>query len=133
VKLFLLKNKENGDYNQYWYSDKTILFLANQAIKSERCCFLSAPSIYYSIDNPQHSLPIYLFDVYNNITSTILNSAAITLTSTSTILTILKTYQKSIITSSTSYSQTLPSSLKQCGSSMPSPSARSSRKIKTET
>lgn len=34
VKLFLLKNKENGDYNQYWYSDKTILFLANQAIKS---------------------------------------------------------------------------------------------------
>ena len=34
TKLFLLKNKEDGDFNQYWYSDKSILFLANQAVKS---------------------------------------------------------------------------------------------------
>jgi len=34
VKLFLLKNKENANFNQYWYSDKTILFLAQQAIQN---------------------------------------------------------------------------------------------------
>lgn len=31
---FLVKNKENGDFNQYWYSQKSIVFLANQAQKS---------------------------------------------------------------------------------------------------
>ena len=49
AKMFLLKNKENGDFNQYWYSNKSILFLANQATKNEKCCFLSTPSIYYAI------------------------------------------------------------------------------------
>lgn len=68
AKLFLLKNKENGDFNQYWYSNKTILFLANQADKCERCCFLSTPSIYYAIDNPNHQRPLYLFDVSHSIT-----------------------------------------------------------------
>jgi hypothetical protein len=28
IKGFLIKNKENGDFNQYWYSEKTIKFLA---------------------------------------------------------------------------------------------------------
>ena len=30
---FLVKNKENADFNQYWYSQKTIMFLADQAKK----------------------------------------------------------------------------------------------------
>lgn len=33
IKGFLVKNKENGDFNQYWYSAKTINFLAEQAAK----------------------------------------------------------------------------------------------------
>ena len=68
IKLFLLKNKENANFNQYWYSDKTILFLAKQAVQNERCCFLSTPSIYYVIDNPQHEQPIHLFDVLSFFT-----------------------------------------------------------------
>ena len=54
AKLFLLKNKENADFNQYWYSNATIAFLAEQAKPPERCCFLSTPSIYYAIPNPNH-------------------------------------------------------------------------------
>lgn len=33
AKGFLVKNKENADFNQYWYSENTILFLASQATK----------------------------------------------------------------------------------------------------
>lgn len=39
------------------------MFLAKQAVENERCCFLSTPSIYYVIDNPDHQKPIHLFDV----------------------------------------------------------------------
>lgn len=63
IKVFLLKNKENGDFNQYWYSATSIAFLANQAAKCESGCFLSTPSIFYSIDNPQFQKPYFVFDV----------------------------------------------------------------------
>jgi hypothetical protein len=63
VKGFLVKNKENADFNQYWYSDKTILFLANQAQQSESCCFLSTPSIFYGLENPNFEKPYYVFDL----------------------------------------------------------------------
>lgn len=96
VKVFLLKNKENGDFNQYWYSDKTIIFLAQQAIKSEKCCFLSTPSIYYAIDNPNHELPIYLFDVVGNLNSTMLNSEWKTQISFNTTSIIPKTFLNNI-------------------------------------
>lgn len=33
IKTFLIKNKENGDLNQYWYSGKSMAFLAEQAAK----------------------------------------------------------------------------------------------------
>ncbi|CAI2382156.1 unnamed protein product [Moneuplotes crassus] len=48
--MFLLKNKENGDFNQYWYSKDTIEFMKNQVEKhSKSCAFLSTPSIYFSL------------------------------------------------------------------------------------
>ena len=53
TKVFLLKNKEDPNFNQYWYSDKTIQFLAQQAAQSARCCFLSVPSVFYSLYNPK--------------------------------------------------------------------------------
>lgn len=63
AKGFLVKHKENPDFNQYWYSDKSILFLAEQAIKSESGCFLSTPSIFYAINNPEYEKPYFVFDV----------------------------------------------------------------------
>jgi hypothetical protein len=60
---FLIKNKENGDFNQYWYSQKTILFLAEQAQKSNSGCFLSTPSVFYAIENPNFEKPYHVFDV----------------------------------------------------------------------
>ena len=65
AKGFIVKHKENADFNQYWYSEKTILFLASQAIKYESAVFLSAPSIFYSIENPDFSKPYFVFDVPN--------------------------------------------------------------------
>ncbi len=53
TKVFLLKNKENPDFNQYWYSDKTIKFLAEQSVKNtKRCCFMSVPSVYFALGKP---------------------------------------------------------------------------------
>ena len=49
IKTFLIKNKENGDLNQYWYSAKSMAFLAEQAAKCDSGCFLSTPSIYYCL------------------------------------------------------------------------------------
>lgn len=51
AKGFLIKHKENPDLNQYWYSGPTITFLAAQAATSETACFLSTPSIFFSVDN----------------------------------------------------------------------------------
>lgn len=64
IKSFLVKNKENGDFNQYWYSPSSISFLAQQASQTESACFLSTPSIFYSIDNPEYKKPYYVFDVH---------------------------------------------------------------------
>lgn len=49
IKAFLIKNKENGDFNQYWYSPKSMGFLAEQAAKCDSACFLSTPSIYFCL------------------------------------------------------------------------------------
>lgn len=46
---FYLKYKEKSEMNQYWYSAGTIEFLANQAIGTERVCFMSTPSIFFSV------------------------------------------------------------------------------------
>ena len=48
--MFLLKNKENGDFNQYWYSKDTITFIVTQIEKhAKNCAFLSTPSVYFSL------------------------------------------------------------------------------------
>ena len=46
---FYLKYKEKSDMNQYWYSPATIEFLANQALGIEKVCFMSTPSIFFSV------------------------------------------------------------------------------------
>ena len=131
AKLFLLKNKENGDFNQYWYSDKTILFLARQAVKSESSCFLSTPSIYYAIDNPKHEKPIFLFDVRKGWFSTMLNLAQTIQIFTNTTSTIRSKFLKNTVTISISYLLTLLSSLLRFGRSTLRLSRRLSRKMRT--
>lgn len=63
IKAFLIRNKEDGDFNQYWYSSKSMAFLADQAAKCESACFLSTPSIYYCLDNPEFKKHYFVFDV----------------------------------------------------------------------
>ncbi len=49
---FLIRNPEKADFNQYWYSPKTIQFILEQ-LKSQKggsIAFLSTPSIYFSLD-----------------------------------------------------------------------------------
>jgi hypothetical protein len=47
---FLVKHKEKAEFNQYWYSPKTIAFLVEQALAAPgELCFLSCPSVYCSI------------------------------------------------------------------------------------
>ncbi|CAM9352794.1 unnamed protein product [Ectocarpus sp. 6 AP-2014] len=49
---FLMKNPENGDLNQYWYSKATIDAIAAEVEEfgSGGTAFLSTPSIYFSLD-----------------------------------------------------------------------------------
>jgi hypothetical protein len=49
--------------NQYWYSPATIEFLANQVINTPRVCFLSTPSIFFSIADPEVKKEWFVFDV----------------------------------------------------------------------
>lgn len=63
AKGFLIKHKENPDFNQYWYSGPTITFLASQAVPAETACFLSTPSIFFSIDDVKDRKGFYVFDV----------------------------------------------------------------------
>lgn len=133
AKLFLLKNKENGDFNQYWYSKKTIQFLANQAINSDRCCFLSTPSIYYAIDNPNHEKPLFLFDVRSLRCSLIRNSQRkipiiFSMTSANP-----KIFPKNIITTLILCWQIHHSSRTMSGRSTQKQLERSSRKTSRET
>eukprot|EP00960_Hanusia_phi_P077970 768762-Hanusia_phi.AAC.1 len=47
---FLKKTKEEADLNQYWYSRKTIMALADEAAEAgETIAFLSTPSIFFSM------------------------------------------------------------------------------------
>lgn len=64
IKAFLIKNKENGDFNQYWYSPKSMGFLAQQAAKCDSACFLSTPSIYFCLENPEYKKLYFVFDVF---------------------------------------------------------------------
>ena len=54
------KEKENGDFNQYWYSSGTRERIVEELIlqKWEKVAFLSTPSLFYSADLPDS----FLFD-----------------------------------------------------------------------
>ncbi|CAM9183992.1 unnamed protein product [Pylaiella littoralis] len=49
---FLIKNPENGDLNQYWYSQATIDTIAAEVAEfgAGGTAFLSTPSIFFSLD-----------------------------------------------------------------------------------
>eukprot|EP00744_Colponema_vietnamica_P025989 GILI01038418.1.p2 GENE.GILI01038418.1~~GILI01038418.1.p2 ORF type:complete len:184 (-),score=47.97 GILI01038418.1:33-584(-) len=52
LNRFLLRNKEKADFNQYWFSEKTISFMVEQVETfATRTAFLSTPSIYFSLKN----------------------------------------------------------------------------------
>ena len=60
---FYLKYKEKSDMNQYWYSPATIEFLANQVIATPRVCFMSTPSVFFSIPECEIKKEWFVFDV----------------------------------------------------------------------
>eukprot|EP01039_Chlorochromonas_danica_P009255 gene9257-10218_t len=55
-------NKENGDFNQYWYSTKTIEKIVEEVSNvNGRIAFLSTPSLYFSLP-PSVREQSYLFE-----------------------------------------------------------------------
>ena len=46
---FLKRTPENSDFNQYWFSEKTIQFILSQITKhgKERIGLISTPSIFF--------------------------------------------------------------------------------------
>lgn len=70
---FYLKYKEKSDMNQYWYSPATIEFLANQAIGVEKVCFMSTPSIFFSVPESEVKQGWFVFDVDHSLLSLIKN------------------------------------------------------------
>uniref|UniRef100_A0A6T7IIE5 N6-adenine methyltransferase n=1 Tax=Bigelowiella natans TaxID=227086 RepID=A0A6T7IIE5_BIGNA len=47
---FLLRTKEDGDLNQYWYSLNTIDAMVKEVMENAKvCAFLSTPSVYFSL------------------------------------------------------------------------------------
>ena len=62
---FLKRTPENADFNQYWFSEKTIQFILNQIQKNNaggRIGLIATPSIFFSLpaDTQEKS---YLFDI----------------------------------------------------------------------
>ena len=50
MALFLEGNIEDGDHNQYWYSEKTIAKIVEAIVgKGGKVAFLSTPSLYFSV------------------------------------------------------------------------------------
>jgi|JI6StandDraft_1071083.scaffolds.fasta_scaffold45561_1 hypothetical protein len=60
---FLIRHKEKEALNQYWYSSKTIGFLADQSIKSSTACFMSTPSVFFSVKDWQQQAGFFVFDL----------------------------------------------------------------------
>lgn len=60
---FLTDNVEDGDYNQYWYSEKTIDKIVEAIVANGgTVAFLSTPSIYFSLPDDLRS-KAHVFDV----------------------------------------------------------------------
>jgi EEF1A lysine methyltransferase 1 len=63
VAEFLSQNHEDGDYNQYWYSEQTITKIVEALIENNgKIAFLSTPSLYFSLPDEIKSRA-YVFDV----------------------------------------------------------------------
>jgi hypothetical protein len=64
---FLKENIEKGEYNQYWYSNKTISCIVDELIDlNGRTAFLSTPSLYFSLPFALREKS-NVFDVRNRI------------------------------------------------------------------
>lgn len=62
--VFLVKHKENADFNQYWYSNTTIEALVDEVTQNgPKIAFLSTPSVYYSLKDADVKSQSYVFDV----------------------------------------------------------------------
>lgn len=63
VAEFLDGNHEDADFNQYWYSEKTISRIVEALIENGgKIAFLSTPSLYFSIPDELKS-KAHVFDV----------------------------------------------------------------------
>jgi hypothetical protein len=70
AKRFLAQNPENSNFNQYWYSTKTIETLSQAILEilrkgrshqGKRVAFLSTPSLYFAL-SPVERVHCKLFD-----------------------------------------------------------------------
>ena len=63
TQKFLADNIEDGDYNQYWYSERTIDKIVDALVSNGgRIAFLSTPSLYFSLPDEIRSNS-FVFDV----------------------------------------------------------------------
>eukprot|EP00297_Palpitomonas_bilix_P018219 CAMPEP_0113881774 /NCGR_PEP_ID=MMETSP0780_2-20120614/8568_1 /TAXON_ID=652834 /ORGANISM="Palpitomonas bilix" /LENGTH=188 /DNA_ID=CAMNT_0000868679 /DNA_START=100 /DNA_END=666 /DNA_ORIENTATION=+ /assembly_acc=CAM_ASM_000599 len=61
---FLLRTKENADFNQYWYSPRTIETIVREVeTNAKRAAFLSTPSVYFSLKNKELKENSVVFDL----------------------------------------------------------------------
>ena len=67
---FLKKTPENENYNQYWYSEKSIQFIVNQIQKheSKKIGLIATPSIFFSLPKEIQDNS-YLFDIDDTLIS----------------------------------------------------------------
>jgi EEF1A lysine methyltransferase 1 len=62
ANAFLLETEENGDFNQYWYSERTIARIVEALVENGgKIAFLSTPSLYFSLPEDLRS-KAYVFD-----------------------------------------------------------------------
>ena len=66
---FLKLTPENGDFNQYWFSEKTIEFFLDQVKKygKNRIGFIATPSIFFSLSKEDQEKS-FLFDIDEKLT-----------------------------------------------------------------
>ena len=67
---FLKKTPENSDFNQYWFSEKTIQFILSQIQRHGNQCIglISTPSIFFSLPKELQDKS-YLFDIDDKLIS----------------------------------------------------------------
>ena len=67
---FLKRTPENSDFNQYWFSEKTIQFILSQINThgKERIGLISTPSIFFSLPKELQDKS-YLFDIDDKLIS----------------------------------------------------------------